>query len=120
MPQAYPVTLQDNFTRGTFNRVPGNNKVYSKTDTGPFKVRRRSTLRRDSISGGILLKDTAEYQTFMDWFSSTLQDGVLSFFFDDPALGTQMIVQFQEGCMQITDIGFQTYSVKMSLEVISE
>lgn len=120
MPEAYPSTLQDNFTRGTFKRAPGNNKVYSQTDTGPFKVRRRTTLRRDSISGNILLKDNTEYSTFMDWFTSTLQDGTLQFYFNDPVLGNQMTVQFEEGGMGISDIGFQAYSVQMSLEVISE
>jgi len=120
MAELYPSTLQDNFERGSFNRVPGNNVVYSQMDVGPSKKRRRSTLRRDTINGSILLKDNTEYSTFMTWYTSTLQDGVRDFFFDDPALGTQMTVSFEEGGMQIRHVGFQTYSVSMILEVKSE
>ena len=120
MAELYPSTLQDNFNRGTFKRIPGENKIYSNTDSGPFKVRRRSTLRRDSITGNILLRDTTEYSTFLDWYTATLKDGSLSFYFDDPALGTQLVVQFLEGGMSISDVGFQTYAIQMQLEVISE
>lgn len=120
MAELYPSTLQDNFNRGTFQRTPGENKVYSNTDAGPFKVRRRSTLRRDSISGNILLKNNSEYTTFINWYTATLKDGSLSFYFDDPVLGNQLEVQFKANGMSISDVGFQSYAVQMSLEVISE
>ena len=120
MPESYPGTLQDNFNRGSFNRNPGKNLVVSEMEVGPIKKRRRSTLRRDSISGSILLKDNTEYNTFMDWFTSTLQDGLKSFYFDDPATGSQLTVTFKQGGMAINDVGFQTYQAKMVLEVISE
>lgn len=120
MPQLYPTTLQDNFNRGTFRRVPGENKIYTQTETGPFKVRRRTTLRRDKISGNILLRDLTEYNTFIDWYTSTLKDGSLTFYFNDPATQSQLTVQFTQNGMQISDVGFQTYAVQMQLEVISE
>lgn len=120
MPQLYPSSLQDNFNRGTFRRTPGNNSIYTKMDTGPQKVRRRTTLRVDSISGNILLKDNTEYNDFINWYTSTLQDGTLSFYFDDPVTGNQLEVQFLENGMDISDVGFQTYAVKMSLEVKNE
>jgi hypothetical protein len=120
MAELYPATLQDNFNRGSFNRTPGVNRIFSENETGPFKVRRRSTLRRDSISGSILLRDLTEYSTFIDFYTSTLQDGTLSFFFNDPALGNQLTVQFREGGMRISDIGFEAFTVQMVLEVVSE
>lgn len=120
MPELYPASLQNNFNRGTFRRVPGENKIYTKTDAGPFKVRRRSTLRKDTISGNILLRNLSEYNTFVDWYTSTLKDGVLSFYFNDPATQAQLTVQFTEKGMSISDVGFQTYAVQMQLEVISE
>ena len=120
MPESYPISLQDNFNRGSFQRTLGSNKVYSEMDTGPSKVRRRSTIRKDLISGSILLKDNSEYSDFIDFYTSTLQDWALSFYFDDPALGNQMVVRFTEGSPLISDVGFQVYSVTMNLEVISE
>ena len=120
MAEIYPSTLQDNFNRGTFRRTPGKNAVYAKMDSGPQKIRRRSTLRVDSISGNILLKDISEYITFQNWYTSTLKDGTLTFYFNDPITQAQLEVQFIEGGMDIADVGFETYSVKMSLEVVSE
>jgi len=120
MAELYPSTLQDNFTKGTFNRNPGSNIAISEMDVGPIKKRRRSTLRRDNITGSILLRDTTEYTTFITWFTSTLQDGINSFFFNDPATGTQLTVTFKQDGMSIRDVGFQTYQVNMALEVISE
>lgn len=120
MAELYPSTLQDNFNRGSFNRVPGNNISITEMEVGPIKKRRRSTLRRDSINGSILLKDNTEYNTFMNWFTSTLQDGLKEFFFNDPATGTQLTVTFKKNGMAINDVGFQTYKAAMVLEVISE
>ena len=117
MPELYPSSLQDNFDRGSFQRVPGNNLVISQTEVGPSKKRRRSTLRKDTISGQILLKDNTEYTTFITWYTSTLQDGVRDFYFNDPVLGTQLTVNFKESGMSISDVGFETYAVKMILEV---
>lgn len=120
MTQLYPSTLQDNFKKGTFTRIPGNNVIISTMETGPIKKRRRSTLRRDKITGDILLKDLTEYNTFITWYTSTLQDGVNDFYFNDPATQNQMIVTFAEGGMSLGDVGFQAYAVKMVLEVVSE
>ena len=120
MAQAYPSTLQDNFNRGTFRRVPGENKVYTKMDTGPQKVRRRTTLRVDQISGNILLRNLSDYNDFINWYTSTLQDGVLTFNFNDPATGDPLEVQFTQNGVQINDVGFETYSVQMQLEIVSE
>lgn len=120
MPEFYPSSLQDNFDRGTFKRVPGSNVVVSKNDVGPSKKRRRSTLRIDTISGSILLKDLNEYNDFVTWYTSTLQDGVNDFYFNDPATGNQLVVNFAENGMDLGDVGFQTYQAKMILEIKSE
>lgn len=120
MAQAYPVELQECFSRGTFQRVPGNNVIYSETDTGPSKSRRRSTLAKDLIRGQIILKDNNEYSVFYTWFKQTLQDGVLSFDFKDPVTQNTIEVKFQSSRWSLSDIGFQTYSVQFNLEVVSE
>lgn len=120
MAESYPASLQENFTRGSFNRIPGNNVIYSETDIGPSKTRRRSTLRKDTIQGSIILKDNTEYNTFFTWFTTTLKDGTLSFTFDDPVTNNPIEVKFKESRWQLNDIGFQTYQVAMTLEVLSE
>lgn len=120
MPELYPSTLQDNFSKGSFNRVPGVNIVFSDMETGPLKKRRRSTLRRDKISGSIMLRDTTEYETFMTWFTSTLQDGVKTFYFNDPVTQNQIIVTFASDGLTINDQGFETYRAAMVWEVVSE
>lgn len=118
MAQLYPSSLQETFSRGSFRRNPGNNLIYSETDFGPSKVRRRTTLRKDTISGTILLKNNVEYDDFIDWFTNTLQDGVLSFIFSDPVTGDPIEVRFKQDRFGISDVGYQTYSVSMVLEVL--
>lgn len=120
MPENYPSSLQENFNRGTFRRVPGNNVIISQTDIGPAKKRRRTTLRVDSISGNILLKDNDEWNTFFNWYTSTLQDGTKTFYFNDPVTQNQITVQFKERGLQWQDVGYQTYAVQMQLEIVSE
>lgn len=119
MPELYPSTLQENFNKGTFNRVPGKNIQYSEMEIGPLKKRRRSTLRRDKISGSILLRDLTEYNTFITWFTTTLQDGLKEFYFNDPVTQDQMVVTFSDGGLNITDVGYNTYSVSMVWEVVN-
>jgi len=119
MPELYPSTLQDNFSRGSFNRAPGKNIVYSTMEVGPIKKRRRSTLRRDKIEGTILLEDLTQYNTFITWFTSTLQDGLKEFYFNDPVTQDQMTVTFAEDGMNIRDVGYNAYTVSMVLEVIN-
>lgn len=119
MAQTFPASLQDAFTRGSFQRVPGNNLIFSETDTGPSKVRRRTTLRKDTIQGSILLKDNDEYSDFQTFVTTTLQDGVLSFNFSDPITGDPIEVRFKEARWSISDIGFQAYQVQMTLEVVN-
>ena len=119
MPELYPSELQQNFSKGSFSRNPGNNVLVSEMETGPIKKRRRSTLRRDVISGSILLRDTSEYVVFDTWFTSTLQDGVKPFYFNDPVTGSQLTVTFVGSNYAISDVGFETYSVTMTWEVIN-
>lgn len=120
MAEIYPATLQETFTRGSFTRVPGNNLLFTETDSGPSKVRRRSTLRKDTIQGSILLRDNTEYAAFRTFYDTTLQDGVKSFFFSDPVDGSQLEVRFKEARWSLSDVGFQAYRVTMTLEVINE
>lgn len=120
MTQLYPSELQQNFDRGSFSRVPGNNVIYSEMEIGPTKKRRRSTLRKDTIEGTILLKDNNEFDVFLNWFTFTLEDGVNDFYFEDPVTKNQIIVGFQENGMSIDHIGFEAYRAKMVLEVKSE
>lgn len=120
MAQTYPASLQECFTRGSFSRIPGNNVIYSETDFGPSKVRRRTTLRVDTIQGDILLKDNDEYNDFFTFFTSTLQDGTLSFNFQDPVTKNPIEVKFKEARFQLRDVGFETYRISMTLEIVSE
>ncbi len=119
MPELYPSELQDNFDRGTFNRIAGKNIAYSEMETGPLKKRRRTTLRRDKLTGNILLRDLNEYNVFQNWFTVTLQDGLKQFYFNDPVTQDQITVTFAQDGLSIRDVGFQTYSVAMTLEVIN-
>lgn len=118
--QLYPSTIQDNFARGTYVRAPGNNVIESEMELGPPKRRRRSTSRRDRISGQITLDNNTQYETFMDWFTITLKDGTEYFYFNDPVTAAQMVVSFVNGAPEIRDIGFQAYSVSLTMEIISE
>lgn len=119
MAESYPASLQQTFSRGTFQRAPGNNVIYTQTDFGPSKSRRRTTLRKDLITGVILLKDNQEYDDFIDWFTSTLKDGTLSFIFSDPVTTNPIEVKFSEARFTVQDIGYRAYRVTMNLEVVN-
>ncbi len=120
MAELYPSSLQESFTRGSFTRVTGNNVIFSETDFGPSKTRRRTTLRKDTIQGEIILKDNDEYSDFINFYTTTLKDGTLSFLFKDPITYNDIEVRFKEGGWQLKDIGYRTYAVSMTLEVVSE
>ena len=89
---AWPPTLpQKQFLGLRDERQSG--RLRTSMDTGPAKQRRRFTAATRNIGVPIVL-DGAQRQTFDTFFITTLEEGVLSFDWEDPVDDTTISMRF--------------------------
>jgi hypothetical protein len=73
----------------------GETVLRSDMEVGPAKVRRRNTKGIDKFSASIDLS-VAEYTTFKNFYTTSLNGGVLSFNFDHPITREETEFRFAE------------------------
>ncbi len=114
MATPWPVSLQQFINVSSFQIQLGDTTVKSSVDTGLAKVRSRYTAAVDVWTTSINL-DMTSYQTFVDFFRTTLANGTLPFAFLNPFNSTTETFRFQ-GAPQISPIGGTTFTVSMVWE----
>lgn len=110
----WPVSLQQKLNTSGFEYQVGDTLVRSEMDVGPAKVRSRFTDAVDVYSCSVLLT-YAEVQTFNTFYKTTLGNGSLPFYFDDPFTATQATFRFA-GSPRIRPLGGLTYELNMTWE----
>ena len=115
MAEAWPVGLQQKLNADGFQVKFGNTNLRSDMDVGPAKVRSRYTDAVDIYTCSILLNDMDEYDTFLTFFKTTLNNGSLRFEFDDPFSGDPTEFRFAEP-PDIRPLGGTVFQVSMSWE----
>lgn len=78
MPSNWPSTLPQSLNSNGSERQMGDGRVVFETDTGPSKIRRRSSSVADRMSASVTVT-TAQKNTLMDFVRTTLVGGSLPF-----------------------------------------
>jgi hypothetical protein len=110
----WPATLQQKVNEGGFRKSFGSTKITSNNDVGPAKVRRRFTKRIDNHNITMNLSRD-QYDTFNNFYDTTLNGGVESFTFIDPITDTEQTYRFV-GDPAITPIGGNEFLLQMVWE----
>lgn len=103
MPETWPLSLQQLLNTAGFQEDFGDQTLESDMDIGPSKKRARSTHQGNSITGSILADATA-YTNFKNFFKTTLNNGVNTFYFNHPITGEQTTYRFK-GSPRVTPVG---------------
>lgn len=112
--EVWPASLQDYLNEESFSFAPGSVVIESQNETGPPKIRRRITKSVDRISCTITI-DKDDFQTFYDFFYTTLAGGVNYFGFDHPLTGNPTSFKIKPG-WSVNPKGGRTFVVSMEWE----
>jgi hypothetical protein len=123
MAASWPSTLpQEPFAGYTKTRLP--NIVKSDNDSGPPKIRRRSTKAREIFKMAMELTG-AEVAIFEAFFRDDLEDGTLTFTWIDPVTDAAAEFRFYDGrCPELPNTiaaplaDDRLYEIVMELEVV--
>lgn len=116
MPASWPGSLQQTINVDNFGVTFGDTLIRSDVDVGQAKVRSRYTKGVDVYTAQIDL-DYSLYQTFKDFYKTTLNNGALTFEFIDPMTGNLEEWRFME-VPKIVPLGGRIFSVSMTWEMM--
>jgi hypothetical protein len=86
----WPSTLPQNMLLDEYSSGMPENTLRSSMDTGPAKVRRRSSAQPKRRVGKIFVTDD-ELDDFKDWYTDDIVDGSLRFDWVDPDDGVTAV-----------------------------
>lgn len=112
--ESWPSALQDYLNEENFSEIPQPATIRSEPDVGPAKVRNRYTKALKDVSCTINLPK-ADYDTFTNWYETTLGNGSNRFYFTHPIADDQRVYRFKDE-PQITPIGGLEFMVSMTWE----
>lgn len=113
---AWPAGLPFAFTSDSYAEGLADNRLRSAMDTGPAKVRGRSSTGPRPLSG-VLLMSSAEIATFRSFVEDTLIQGALPFTFPDQFGGDDLLVRLAGDMPSWRRQGL-LFAVSLSLEVL--
>lgn len=93
MPEVWPTSLSQ--CPQSWSESPRDSLIRTEIDIGLSKVRRRYTAVITDVSVSLTMK-LADYQTFLNWYATTLKQGLEPFTYKDPATGTVKTYRFRE------------------------
>jgi hypothetical protein len=119
----WPVSLPQSFKVDSDQYTMGDTRVYSRTDSGVPRMRRRSSAVPDLLSGEMVMNGTqlAALRTF---WAVTTAAGSLPFNFTSPYTGGTIICRFSKDATpswkQLVkhETGTKYYSVMIAFEVL--
>ncbi len=112
----WPVGLQQKLNAQGFQLGLGNTRVSSDMSVGPAKTRTRYTDAVDVYTCSVNLS-FEEVATFKTFYRTTLSNGTLPFYFNDPFTETQATFRFApDQDPSITPIGGREFTLNMVWE----
>lgn len=114
MPSTWPVSLQQLLNQDSFDLQMGDTTVRSQMDVGLDKVRSRYTDAIDVYTSTINMNMT-DYQTLVDFYRTTLNNGVGTFSFNEPLTGDAATWRFANP-PEIRPLGGTYFQVTMKWE----
>ena len=115
MAEQWPAALQQYLNQEGFGLKKGKQTIRSETETGPAKVRRRTTKSVDQMTGSIIIEGKDDFDTFENFYDTTLGAGVLPFEFAHPI--TLVVEEWRfVGEYQYTTLGSDKFRIGMTWE----
>jgi len=115
---AWPATLPQDFDRQGFVLAEGDGRLKSPTDTGPGKMRRRSTAVADPMQGQMTMR-LAQVLTLRGFVANDTAGGSLPFSIPDPFGGDPLLVQFaDQGLPQYQNLSGDLWTATFKLDVL--
>jgi hypothetical protein len=111
----WPTSLPSIFLTDGYAQGFGDGRIRSATDTGPGKVRRRSTAMASPVVGRMLMT-AAQLATLEKFVATDTLGGVLTFFFPDPVTRVNTLMRFGETLPTWTHMGGTIFAVSLTLE----
>jgi hypothetical protein len=116
MPDVWPVSLPQDFLRNSYQSAAAENRIRSQPDTGPAKVRRRSTANVRPMAGNMNITD-AQLTALKTFYDTTTLSGSLPFTFPDPETAATLLVRF-DGVPGWSYVSPDVWLVMLKLEVL--
>jgi len=117
MTAAWPTTLPDSFTFESYGEGFGDGRLRSETDTGPGKIRLRSSAIPEPLSGQMKMTG-AQIEILRLFIKTTLVGGTLPFTFKSQRGGSSILVRFGEDLPTWQRFATGLYLVSIKLEVL--
>jgi hypothetical protein len=119
MPDAWPGGLPQYVLREGYSEAFSDGLLRAKVDTGPAKVRRRTSAAPRPVSFQLELT-RAQLDTLRTFVDTTVIGGSLPFTFPAPTqTATTWLVRFSEnGLPRITSLGGDTFMVDFGIEIL--
>lgn len=120
MAETWPATLPEFMLLEGAVEGLADGRIFFDADTGPGKVRRRSTARPRPLQGRMIVT-TEQLATFRTFVDTTLMSGALSYTMTDQTLLTGTIrVRFnpKAGLPSWRKLRTDTYEIPMDLEIL--
>jgi hypothetical protein len=115
MAETWPITVPCALINLQVGAADG--RLKSQTDTGPGKMRRRSSAMPYMMTGQLVLT-YQQRQLLANFIATTLAGGVLPFYFPSQIGGPDILVRFGESLPGWTRFGPGRVSVDIVLEVL--
>lgn len=94
----------------------GDGRLVSQTDTGPGKIRRRTTAIAHPFTGSWVMRG-AQLDLFEDFVATALQGGSLPFTLPSPRGGEEWLVRIApDGMPSIEPLGNDIWRVSVDME----
>jgi len=113
----WPDTLPQRFLVNGNQEATGDGRLRSPTDTGPGKVRRRSSAVVNPL-GGTLRMNAAQLAIFDGFIDSDIAGGSLPFNFPAPYGAGTWLVQIGDTMPSRANVGGDRWNVTLALEVL--
>lgn len=113
----FPPTLPALDVVASFSAIEADNVIRTAMDTGPAKVRRRSTAAPERWGVGHPAYTTAQLAAFLEFFRVDTKHGALAFDMTDPIFGGVRSFRFAAP-PQWSAQGAGLFSIRVDLEVL--
>lgn len=117
MVDAWPASLPQLVLVDGFSEGLGDGRLRSSMDTGPAKVRRRSSAMPRPLQGRVLMT-SAQLDVLRAFVDDDLIGGSLPFSFPDPITRASILVRFLGSLPGWSARGPDAYDVALDLEVL--
>lgn len=117
MAESWPPGVPFAITMDSLSTAMPDGRLRSQTDTGPGKVRRRSTAMPTPLHGEIVMT-YSQWYTLEAFIKNNLAGGSLPFLFPDQFGRATNLVRFADDLPTLTRKGAGRLSVQMQLEIL--